>query len=334
MEYRALGQTGCKVSALSLGASLGGMFRAIDEAAAIRTVHLALDLGINFIDVSPYYGLTKAEAVLGKALRGVARDRYSVATKVGRYGDAEFDFSARRVTASVDESLGRLGVDHIDPIQCHDIEFAALDRVIEETLPALEQVRAQGRARWIGITGLPLKIFRVVLARTGLDTILSYCHYMLTDTTLAGLIPDLQAQGVGIINASPLGMGLLTERGTPAWHPAPADIKAACEQAAVFCRSQGVDIAQLALQFSLAHPGIATTLVSTAEPENIAKNVRWIETPPDPALLAAVQAKLMPSATESGLAAGRRITDAAVRQEELRCAALYWLSRFIWNCET
>ncbi len=83
MEYRTLGKTGLKVSALSFGASsVGGVFKPVDESVAIRTVHTALESGINFIDVSPFYGYTKAEEVLGKALKGVPRDRYFLATKV------------------------------------------------------------------------------------------------------------------------------------------------------------------------------------------------------------------------------------------------------------
>jgi L-galactose dehydrogenase len=295
MEYRPLGKTGLNVSALSYGASsLGGVFHEIDEAQGIKTVHAALDLGINFIDVSPYYGLTKAETVLGKALKGVSRDRYYLATKVGRYAGDQFDFSAEWVTASVDESLARLGIDTIDLIQCHDIEFGSLDQIVEETLPALRKVQAQGKVRFIGITGLPLKAFEVIMEQAEIDTILSYCRYELNDTSLAELIPALQAKNIGIISASPLGMGLLTERGAPEWHPAPAEIKAACAQAAAYCRRQGVDIAQLAIQFSLANPDIATTLVSTANPRNIAKNVVWLETPLDQALLTEVQAILAP----------------------------------------
>jgi len=295
VNYRALGNTGLEVSALSFGASsLGSVFRDIDEAEGIRTVHAAIDLGINLIDVSPYYGLTKAETVLGKALRSLPRDRYIVATKVGRYGDDDFDFSAARVTASVDESLARLGSDHIDIIQCHDIEFGSLAQVVEETLPALRRLQEQGKVRHVGVTGLPLGIFTYVLDRTPLDTILSYCHYELNDTSLADMLPYLQAKGVGIINASPLGMGLLTERGTPTWHPAPDEVKAACAQAAAYCRAQGVDIARLAIQFSVANPDIPTTLVGTASPANLEKNVRWSEDPMDLGLLAEVQAILAP----------------------------------------
>jgi aryl-alcohol dehydrogenase-like predicted oxidoreductase len=295
MQYRPLGNTGLNVSILSLGASpLGSVFRDIDESEGLRTVHTAVDLGINLIDVSPYYGLTKAETVLGKALKSLHRDSYYLATKVGRYGADEFDFSAERVTRSIDESLARLGVEYVDFIQCHDIEFGSLDQVVEETLPALQTAKEQGKARFIGVTGYPLKIFTEVLSRASVDTILSYCHYSLNDTTLAEIIPFLKDKGVGIISASPLSMGLLTERGAPEWHPAPDALVAACRKAAEYCRSHGVDISQLALQFSVANPDIATTLVGTASVENLKKNVEWTESPPDPALLEGVKAILEP----------------------------------------
>src|SRR3954470_2399020 len=235
MHYRQLGRTGLNVSVLSFGASsLGGVFRATDDSEAIRTVHTALDLGMNFIDVSPYYGATKAETVLGRALKGIARDRYVLATKVGQYGDGQFDFSAARVTRSLDESCQRLGVDYIDLLQCHDIEFADLDQIVNETLPALVKLRAAGRIGHIGITGLPLKIFPAVLDRTApgvVETILSFCRYELNDTALGELVPYLKGKSIGVINASPTGMGLLTERGVPNWHPAPAPMVATARAA-------------------------------------------------------------------------------------------------------
>jgi L-galactose dehydrogenase len=296
MEYRTLGRTGLVVSKLSYGASpLGGVFREVDEAEGVRAVRLALDLGINFIDVSPYYGITRAETVLGRALKGLPRERYYLATKVGRYGDREFDFSAKRVVASVDESLARLGIDYIDVIQCHDIEFGSLDQVIEETIPALRGLREKGKVRFIGVTGLPLKIFKVVLSRTQVDTILSYCHYSLNDSSLDSLLPFLSEKRVGVISASPLSMGLLSDRGAPAWHPAPGDIGSACSLAAAYCSARGEDISKLALQFSTSNPAIATTLVGTASPENIEKNVRWVDEPVDQELLGEVLRILGPA---------------------------------------
>lgn len=295
MEYRPLGNTGLRVSALSYGASpLGSLFREVREADGIRAVHVSLDRGINFIDVSPYYGLTKAEAVLGKALREVSRDRYILATKVGRYSDDAFDFSAARVTASVDESMQRLGVEHIDLIQVHDMEFGTLDQVVEETLPALRKLQQAGKVRFVGITGLPLKSFRYVTDRAEVDTILSYCHYSLNDTALAELVPDMRAKGVGVINASPLSMGILSNRSPPAWHPAPAHVKETCARAAAFCKSRGADIEKLAVQFSVINPEIATTIVGSANPDNMEKNVRWIGEPIDQQLLADVMKILEP----------------------------------------
>ena len=295
MEYRALGKTGMQVSALGFGASSlgGGMFgRPVEEADAIRTVHAALDLGINFIDVSPFYGYTKAETVLGKALKSIPRNSYYLATKVGRYGDAEFDFSVRRTIASVDESLARLSVDYVDVIQSHDNEYGNLDQVVGETIPALRTLQQTGKVRFVGITGYPLKIFSYIVARTEVDTILSYNHYSLNDTTLTELIPFLENKGVGIISASPVSQGLLTNQGTPDWHPAPAEVKKVCAAAAAYCREQGSNLAKLAMQFALTNPRIATTVVGTANPENIKKNVQWIEEPADPKLLAKVQEML------------------------------------------
>jgi L-galactose dehydrogenase len=297
VEYRTLGKTGLNVSALSFGASsLGGVFRDVDQAEAIRAVHVALDLGINFIDVSPFYGLTKAETVLGAALKDLARDRYILATKVGRYGEtaADFDFSPARVLESVDESLCRLGVDHIDVIQCHDIEFADLDQVVSETLPVLRWLQQAGKVRFVGITGLPLKVFRYVADRTDVATILSYCHYELNDTSLLDVVPYLKRKNIGVISASPLGMGLLSSRGTPPWHPAPADVKATCAKAAAHCRAKGASIEKLAVQFAVARPDIATTLVGSANPENMKRNVEWIGEPIDRELLREVLDILQP----------------------------------------
>ncbi|MEP7285115.1 MAG: aldo/keto reductase [Chloroflexota bacterium] len=300
MRYRELGNTGLKTSIIGYGASpLGGVFGEVQQDQATRAVHTALELGINYFDVAPYYGATKAETVLGTALKGIQRDSYILATKVGRYGSGNFDYSAARVKSSVDESLSRLQVDYLDIIQCHDIEFSSPDQIVDETLPALREIQKQGKVRFVGITGLLLTNFPVILDRTAVDLILSFCHYCLNDTSLERIIPYLQSKQVGIVNASPFSMGLLTMQGPPSWHPASDAIKQAAAAARAFCEHKGVDLAQVAFQFSLANPDVATTVVGLADAEIVAKNVRWLDTPLDEQLLTEALAILAPVHNET-----------------------------------
>ena len=296
MEYRELGNTGLSVSCLSFGASsLGGVFHALKEAEGIRAVHTAVENGINFIDVSPYYGHLKAETVLGKALREIGRDRYILSTKVGRYGHDginTWDYSARRATESVYESMERLGVDHIDLINVHDIEFADLHQVAGETLPALVELREKGVVGHVGITDLQLENLAWVVEHVPegtVESVLNFCHYCLCDDRLTEFLDFFEQHGIGVINASPLSMGLLSERGAPAWHPAPAALHEACAKAARHCRQKGYPIEWLAMQYATANPRIATTLFSTTRPENVLKNIECIATPAPADLLAEVR---------------------------------------------
>ena len=291
MQYRKLGHTDLNVSILGFGgSSLGSAFRAIDEGEGIRTVHVAIDNGINLIDTAPYYGATSAETVLGKALREIPREKYYLATKVARYGEKQqdFDFSAARVAQSINESLERLGVEYVDFIQVHDMEFGDIQQIIEETIPALRKAQEQGKARFVGITCLPTKLFPKVMDKVEVDQIQSYCHYSLNDSALADLLPYFKAKGVGVFNSAPLAMRLLSNEGPPDWHPAPPEVKAKCAQAAQYCREKGSDIGKLALQFSVANPDIATNIIGTASPNRILQNIREIEEPLDEELLAGV----------------------------------------------
>ncbi len=196
MKTRPLGRTGLTLPWLSFGASsLGQEFRTVDLDEALRSVREALDLGMNFIDTSPFYGRGMSECLLGVALRGVARDSYILGTKLGRYDSAHFDFSAKRVVESVDVSLHRMGVDHLDIMLCHDIEFVEMSQIVEETLPALRKIQEQGKVRFVGVSGYPMNIFRYILDRTDLDVILSYNHYTLQNTMLADLVPYLKGKG-------------------------------------------------------------------------------------------------------------------------------------------
>lgn len=301
MIYRELGKTGMKLSALSFGASsLGGVFHSINEKDGIQAVHTAVEKGINFIDVSPYYGYTKAETVLGKALKGLPREKYFLSTKVGRYGKDgvnSWDYSGERAQKSVHESLKRLNVKYIDIINVHDIEFSDLDQVIKETLPALHELKEKGLVRHVGITGLPLAKLKYVIENTPkgtVETILSFCHYCLNDDALVDYLPFFEEHGVGIINASPLSMGLLSERGWPDWHPADEKLKERVVMAVNHCKSKNYRIEQLAMKFSVSNPKITTNLVSSSNPDNVIQNIRWTEEPQNETLLQEVLDILKP----------------------------------------
>jgi L-galactose dehydrogenase len=296
MQYRDLGKTGLRLSAVSYGAaSIGNEYgNMTDEGVGIRSLHVALDGGVNFIDTSPYYGRTLAETVLGRAFKEIPRDRFILGTKCGRYDVDGFDFSHDRTLRSVDESLQRMGVGHIDILQVHDIEFGNLDQVVNEALPALRKARDQGKLRFIGVTGFPLKIFRHILERAELDCVLSYCHCSLNNTSLLGLVPFLKDRGVGILNASPFSERLLTRQPLPAWHHAPPRLKETCRLAVEHCDRKGVDIAKLAIQFCLQQPDLATTVAGTANPANMANILKWIGEPVEEELIREVRQILKP----------------------------------------
>ena len=298
MVYNEIGKTGMRVSNLGFGASsLGGVFHGIREEEGIQAVFTAVENGINFIDVSPYYGHLKAETVLGKALKDIPRDKYYLSTKVGRYGKDGVntrDYSAKRATESVYESMERLHIDYIDLINIHDVEFADLQQVVDETLPALVELRNKGVVRHVGITDLQPENLKWVIehAEEGtVESILNFCHYSLNDDMLLDYLDFFEERGIGVINASPFSMGLLSQRGTPDWHPAPASLKEACAKAAAYCQEKGYPIEKLAIQYSTSlNPRIATTLFSSANPQNVLKNIDYVNQPIDEQLVKEVRA--------------------------------------------
>lgn len=298
MQYNEIGKTGMKVANLAFGASsLGGVFHDVKEQEAIEAVYTAVDGGLNFIDVSPYYGHYKAETVLGKALKNIDRSRYYLSTKVGRYGENgvnTWDYSAKRAKESVYESMERLNIDYIDLINVHDVEFCSdLSIIANETLPALHELKAEGVVKHVGITDLQPENLKWVIEHTPkgtVESVLCFCHYCLNDEMLLDYLDFFEKNEIGVINASPLSMGLLSQRGAPAWHPAPEALKQRCAEAAKLCAERGVEIEKLAMQYSVSNPRIATTLFSSANPKNVLKNIDFVNSEYDEALAKEVQA--------------------------------------------
>ena len=298
MKTRPLGNTGIDLPILSFGASsLGAEFRSISLDEAMLSTRTALDLGMNFIDVSPFYGRGMAEVMLGLGLRDVPRDSYQLCSKAGRYTDKHFDYSAKRMEESLHTSLQRLKTDHIDILLLHDPEFISLPQVWEETIPAIQKFKEQGKVRAIGFSCYPLKTFHTILdhVEDDIDCILAYNRYTLQNTSyVTDILPRLEAKGIGAMNAGPFSARLLTNATLPDWLEEPEEVLEAARKAAKHCSDKGVDIAQLALQFSCEHEGLATTVAGSANPDNIRKWAEWLEQPIDRELLAEVQAIFAP----------------------------------------
>lgn len=239
----------------------------MDEEESINTIQLAIKRGVNYIDTAYWYGQGDSERLLGKALKDVPRQAYYLATKVGRYEldtKNRFDFSARKTKESIDRSLKFLNLDYVDIVQIHDIEFAPnINILLNETLPALEEIVKEGKARFIGITGYPTEVIKkfIEAAPDRIHMILSYARYTLIDQSLVDYLDFFKALDIGVVCASGHGMGLLTNNGPQAWHPASAEIKQKCKEAAEICKANNVELARLAMAFFIALKGPATFLV-------------------------------------------------------------------------
>lgn len=304
MEYSLLGRTGMKVSRLSFGASsLGGVFHSVDESEAIKAVHTALECGINFFDVAPAYAGTVSETILGKALRGVPRGRYYLSTKVGKYtkpgtyGEDTLDYSRDRIRKSIKESAERLGTEYFDLIHIHDIEYQGrkyTEWALTEGYESVLELKQEGRIGGVSFGIYPMDLWTRIFSSLDVDAGLVHNHYCLNDTRITELLQIAEAKRIGIVNGSPFGSALLTDRGPADWHPASAEERATFRMAADFCRKQGSSIAKLALQFASQNPKLPTTLFSSANPESVRRNVEWYQEPVDRQLVSETQKILEP----------------------------------------
>jgi L-galactose dehydrogenase len=239
----------------------------LNEDEAIKTVREAVRRGINYIDTAPFYGQGQSETILGKALKGIPREAYYIATKVARYdrtGEGQFDYSAKKTRESLERSLQMLGIDYVDVVQIHDIEFAPnLDVVINECLPEVEALKREGKTRNIGVSAYPISILKEIITRAPgrFNTVLSYARNTMFDDTLKEYIPFFQEQKLGIICASGHGCGILRNAGPQSWHFARNELKAACAEAAKLCVANKVELGKLAMYHFLQLQGPCTFLV-------------------------------------------------------------------------
>lgn len=286
MRYRVLGKTGLNVSVIGFGAAtFGNVYGTVTQEGCDHALHHAIDRGVNLIDVSPYYGITLAEERLGAAL-GERRHETILATKCGRYGVDDFDFSAATVTRGLEESLRRLRTDYVDLLQVHDVEFGSVELILHETLPTLRKLQEQGKARFIGITGYWPGLLAHMAEQVPVDTVLNYCHWNLLMNDMDRELSPLAAKlGFGLMNASPLHMGLLAGLGGPSWHPAPEKVKATATEVASACKRHDVAPGTVALSEALKHPQVSSTFVGLRSVAQVDEAMEALDFHASPALM-------------------------------------------------
>ncbi|MGW5761515.1 aldo/keto reductase [Streptomyces tendae] len=285
VRYRALGNTGLKVSRLGLGTTtFMGIFARRPADDCVRVLLHGLDAGINLVDTAPSYGEGLAEEMVGRALRG-RRNDVVLTTKVGSYVPQVFDFSPRRIRSGLEGSLRRLGTDHVDVLFAHDIEFGRPEQILDQVLPLLTELRDEGKTRAVGVSGLLLEPLGTAVDRAGVDVVQTYCRYGPHDQSLLAPAIGWQANGTGTILGSPTAMGLLTRAGPPAWHPAHRALKDAAREAAALCTAHGTDLAALAMRFALDCPYLDSVLTGAGTPGHLDRNLRALDTATEPDLL-------------------------------------------------
>jgi L-galactose dehydrogenase len=302
MQLRPLGRTGLNVSVVSMGgAAIGQQYGPVSVREAADTIHAGIAAGINLIDTSAFYGEGKSEEILGEVLAGGWREKVILCTKAGRHTRETFDFSPAGMRSCLEGSLKRLRVDHVDILLAHDIEYADdFERVFTDTADVLHRLKAEGKTRFVGMSCYPLPLLRRAIERCNLDVVISYCHFNLQNQRLlTELLPVAETHGVGVLNASPLAMGLLTNQGPPPWHPACDAIKKKCSEAAAYCRMRGADIATLGMQYCYGEERIPSTITGTAKRSELEANLKALAAPMDERLLTEVQALLEPVRDES-----------------------------------
>jgi aryl-alcohol dehydrogenase-like predicted oxidoreductase len=295
METRPLGRTGIELSKLGFGASsIGAEFGQFDIEQSLRSVRTAIDAGIRFIDTAAYYGRGMSEVLLGQILPSYQRDSLVISTKLGRYAPKHFDFSAKRVSESIDVSLERMRLEYLDMVFVHDIEYGDVQQVIDETLPALKKQVEKGKVRAVGISGYPMKNFTRTIPTGLLDCVITYNHYTLQNDMALKWLPLANQHGVGVINAAPFSARLLTDLPLPPWHKAPKDVREVAAKASKWCKDNGTRIEKIALQYSVSHPGFASCLIGSATPSEVTQWLEWLSEPIDMSLIEGVKAVLAP----------------------------------------
>jgi aryl-alcohol dehydrogenase-like predicted oxidoreductase len=292
MDYRTLGTTGTKVTPLCLGAMMFGTWGNPDHDDSIRIIHRALDAGINFIDTADVYSQGESEEIVGKALAGGRRDNVVLATKAhGSMGEdpKQFGNGRRWIITEVENSLRRLGTDHIDLYQIHRPEA---DTAWEETLGALTDLVRAGKVRYIGSSTFPAAAIvenQWVAERRGLERYVTEQppYSILFREIERDVLPTCAAYGMGVIVWSPLAGGWLSGRysqpdGGPqsamrrrnggrfdAQAPANAEKLRVVRELQSVAGEAGITLVELAIAWAINHPAVTSAIIGPRTMEHL-----------------------------------------------------------------
>ncbi len=304
MEYRNLGRSGLKVSALGLGGNTFGWY--IDESASAAVIHRAMESGINFIDTADMYDKGRSEEFLGRALKG-KRTQVLVGSKFSfAMGDTPNERGGSRwyLIRAVEASLRRLNTDYLDLYQYH---FPDPTTPIEETLRALDDLVKSGKVRYIGCTNFAAWQISEAQWTSRVNQLHSFVtmqtkYNLLERQVEQEIVPCCQAHGLGIIPWGPLAGGFLTGKYRREGPPPPSPKEGMPPKAhntlykrlltdanweklaklEAFAEESGHKVGELAIAWLLSHPWVSTVIVGATKPEQIQENLKgaaWKMTP-------------------------------------------------------
>jgi len=288
-------KSGLQIPEFGIGTSpFGGLFAAVEESDVKEVITTSMDLGLNYFDTAPHYGMGSAEDRLGRNIADFSRDEFIISTKVGRLivpseknedpgwenskqsVERVFDFSASGIEKSLTESLERLKMDQVEMVFIHDPDGAA-DQAINEAYPVLERMRDQGIVKTIGVGITSNEIPTRFINETDIDVVLIALRYTLLDQSAGvGLLPAALKKGVSVIAGGVFNSGILAgakEGATYNYEVASPVVLARAQKIEVFFNDRGISLAQAALQFPMRHPAISAILVGCRSTQEVTRNV-------------------------------------------------------------
>lgn len=283
------------------GAGIGNLYRAIPDGEALATVLAAWDAGIRYFDTAPHYGLGLSEQRLGAVLRDKPRDEFVISTKVGRLlqpnpgggQDPEgfdvpatsrrvWDFSEAGIRRSIEDSLERLGLGHVDIAYLHDPDVHDLQAGISQGLPALEKLRSEGVVRAIGVGINSAEAALECIEAADLDLVMLAGRYTLLEQPSVPLLDRCVERSTGVVSVGAYNSGLLARPDVPEdahynYHQAPPDVLERARALAALCRDFDVELPTAALQFPLRHPAVVNVTAGATSPEQVTVNAARME---------------------------------------------------------